>query len=114
MILSMNKLLHPVLTSLVLFTGLIVCVVPILSGIFFFTFDQARDLIWVKNQVDFFAPSLIGPPGSLEGVFFGPVWLWLLTLPYLAANGDPVMTTLFNAFVVFGAGLLGTLYLYKH
>ncbi|HCS78548.1 TPA: hypothetical protein DIV55_02275 [Patescibacteria group bacterium] len=110
----MNKLLYPLLTSLAVVTGLLISLVPILSGIFFFTFDQARDLLWVKNQVDFLVPTLIGPPGSLEGVFFGPVWLWLLTVPYLAANGDPVMTTLFNAFVVFGAGLLGTLYLYKH
>ncbi|OGD63876.1 hypothetical protein A2160_01430 [Candidatus Beckwithbacteria bacterium RBG_13_42_9] len=96
-----------VILLLVALVSLLMTTVPIFSGIFPFTFDQGRDLLWVKNQVDFKRPSLLGPWGSLSGVYFGPLWFWLLTLPYLFFQGNPVGITLFNALVVFSALFLG-------
>lgn len=94
--------------------SLVTVIVPIARGIFAFTFDQGRDLIWVKNQVDFRRPSLLGPWGSLAGVYFGPLWFWLLTIPYVASQGSPVAITIFNAFVVYASILVGGLILKKH
>lgn len=75
-------------------------IIPILFGYFPFTFDQGRDFLWVKNQVDFHTLSLIGPWGSLTGVYFGPLWFWFLTIPYLISDGSPIVLSLANAFLI--------------
>lgn len=99
---------------LAILAGLLIALMPILFGLFPFTFDQARDIIWVKNQVDFFRPYLIGPWGSLAGVYFGPLWYWLLTIPFVIFSGNPVGVTLFNATLVFGSILLAAWLFKKH
>lgn len=61
----------------------------ILSGRFTFAFDMGRDLLWVRNMVELKKPTLIGPWGSIAGVYFGPFWYYLLAIPYVFFNGDP-------------------------
>jgi hypothetical protein len=73
---------------------------------YFLTFDQGRDLIWSYNQVLFGKPSLIGPWGSIEGIFFGPLWFWLLGLALLLSGGDPIGAALLNMIVVYAAGVV--------
>lgn len=105
------KLSHFILLFVVVI-GLIINLLPIFLGIFPITFDQGRDFLWVKNQVDFRQPSLIGPAGSLRGVFFGPGWFWLLTVPYLLFQGSPLVMTIFNAVIVY-AGLLYAAFIFR-
>lgn len=62
---------------------------PIISGNFTFVFDMGRDQLWTRNMVELKRPTLIGPWGSIAGVFFGPLWFYLLSIPYLIFNGDP-------------------------
>lgn len=105
-------------TSLILIcvviAGLVINLVPVLHGIFPITYDQGRDFLWVKNQIDFRQPSLIGPTGSIRGVYFGPLWFWLLSLPYILFNGSPTAMTLFNALIVYFGLILTALVVRKY
>jgi hypothetical protein len=100
---KLKKLLPYLVLILVVISSLVISLVPIFKGIFALTFDQGRDFLWVKNQIDLRQPSLVGPQGSIEGTFFGPLWYWLLAIPYLLFNGSPLALTLFNALIVYGA-----------
>lgn len=61
----------------------------IISGNFAFVFDMGRDQLWTRDMVELRRPTLIGPWGSIAGVFFGPLWFYLLSIPYLIFKGDP-------------------------
>ena len=102
------------LVILVCLIGLFAGLWPIFSGLFPVTFDQGRDWLWVKNQFDLGRPSLIGPAGSISGVFFGPLWFWLLAVPYWASGGHPVALTLFNAFIVYSSIIAAAFIFRKH
>ena len=61
----------------------------IISGRFTFVFDMGRDLLWTRNMVELKKPTLIGPWGSIAGIYFGPGWYYLLSIPYILTSGDP-------------------------
>lgn len=70
--------------------GLLFATIPnIVQGQFTFAFDMGRDMLWVRNLVELHRPTLIGPWGSIAGVYFGPLWYYLLAIPYLITGGDP-------------------------
>ncbi len=110
------KVATQVLASLSLITIVWVIGVSIIyikNKIYFLTFDQGRDLIWSYNQVLFSKPSLIGPWGSITGVFFGPLWFWILGIGLFFSGGDPIITVLINMAIVYSAGILMYLFLRK-
>lgn len=61
----------------------------VLKNEFPFVFDMGRDHIWVRNMVELKKPTLLGPWGSLAGVYMGPGWYYFLATPYIISGGDP-------------------------
>lgn len=99
---------------LIVFLGLAAGLWPVISGMFPVTFDQGRDWLWVQNQFILGRPSLVGPAGSIAGVFFGPLWFWLLALPFYLSGGHPLVITLFNALIVYSAIIAAAIIFKKH
>lgn len=57
---------------------LLVCIKPIITGNIPFWYDPARDLLLAWDNLN--KPTLIGPTTGIQGVFYGPFWIWLLSL----------------------------------
>lgn len=56
-----------------------------------FWYDPARDvLLGVSNLHKW---TLIGPPTGIPGIFYGPYWIWFLSVP-LVFTRDPVLVIL--------------------
>lgn len=60
-----------------------------ISGNFLFLLDQGRDMMAVKGIVFDHHLTLIGPNTSLQGVFQGPLWYYLLSVPAILLKGNP-------------------------
>lgn len=86
----------------------------VLRGDFAFVFDMGRDHIWVRNMVELTKPTLIGPWGSLAGVYMGPAWYYLLSLPYILGGGDPRASVIAVMLANLGALLAGAWWLRRH
>jgi len=85
----------------------------ILRDEFPFVFDFGRDLIWVRNMVELKKITLIGPWGSLAGVYMGPGWYYFLAIPYIISGGDPRASVVAVMLVNLAALLAGTWFLKK-
>ena len=60
-----------------------------ISNNFLFLIDQGRDMMAVKRIIYDHSLILIGPYTSLQGVFQGPLWYYLLAVPAIIADGNP-------------------------
>lgn len=58
--------------------------------------DPARDLLLALDNLN--KPSLIGSPSGIPGVFYGPYWIWMLSLTLLFST-DPRFITFFVLFL---------------
>lgn len=85
----------------------------VLRDEFPFVFDMGRDHIWVRNIVELKKPTLVGPWGSLAGVYFGPAWYYLLVPAYIITGGDPRGSVITVMLVNLAALLLGSVFLKK-
>jgi len=54
-----------------------------------FTMDQGRDLVDVRQIWQGTDIRLIGPTTSLNGVYLGPFYYYLISIPHLLSTGDP-------------------------
>ncbi len=85
----------------------------VLRGEFAFVFDMGRDHIWVRNMVELKKITLIGPWGSLAGVYMGPAWYYFLTIPYIIGSGDPRASVIGVMLANLAAMLVGVWFLKK-
>lgn len=57
-----------------------------------FWFDPARDMLMAWDNLKKF--TLIGPPSGIPGIFYGPYWIWFLSLGSLFSRDPRVITFL--------------------
>lgn len=61
----------------------------IISNSFAFTYDVGRDMLAVKSIVIDHKFSLIGQTTGIEGIFYGPWWYLILSIPFFFFSGNP-------------------------
>lgn len=76
---------------------------PAISDTVLFSYDQGLDISLVRGLVVDRKLSLIGRHTGLEGVFMGPLWTWILAIPYLLSGGNPTANQVFFSLLGLGA-----------
>src|SRR3989338_10369587 len=59
------------------------------NGNFLFNMDNGRDMVDVREMVELKKLRLTGPTSAIEGLFNGPAWYYLLSIPYILTEGNP-------------------------
>lgn len=79
----------------------------ILSNSFAFTYDVGRDMLAVENIVINHKIALIGPTTGIDGIFYGPWWYLILSIPFFIFSGNPQGIAFFIGLVGIIAIILG-------
>jgi 4-amino-4-deoxy-L-arabinose transferase-like glycosyltransferase len=92
--LQKNKLLLLILLVLIIFLSVFPRSVEVLNGNPVFGFDNGREMIAAKNIVVNHKFILIGTEvgagvAGLSGIFHGPIYYYMLTIPFVLFNGNP-------------------------
>ena len=69
--------------------GIIYRLFSTFGGNFLFIMDNGRDFVDVREMVELHKLRLTGPNAAIEGLYNGPLWYYLLSIPYLLTHGDP-------------------------
>ncbi len=75
-----------------------------------FAADMGRDLLWSKDISFYHIPTLIGPAGSIWGVYFGPFWFYLLSVPLWLTQGNPLSAVYTTCLIILACGLLSYIF----
>ncbi|MEN8253084.1 MAG: hypothetical protein ABFQ62_01765 [Patescibacteria group bacterium] len=73
---------------LILLLGLGVRLFAIRNNYFYFTMDQGRDAVYVRDILHGHH-TLLGPHASIKGIFTGPLWFYFLSIGFLLSGGHP-------------------------
>lgn len=112
----MKKIVYILLVSLLIFLSVIPRSVELINGNYLFLLDQGRDYLAVREIAVNHNFTLIGSEvgggmAGIRGVFHGPVYFYLLSIPFVIFNGDPwggiVLMFLFGMLTIFAAFLFG-------
>lgn len=81
---------------------LIFCVVTafllrthLLSSRLFFGPEQGRDFLVIRDIVNNHKLTLIGSKTDIDGLFHGPIYYYLATIPFVFSSGNPLGVSLF-------------------
>lgn len=80
------------------FLMLFMALSKVLSGNISFWYDPARDMLAAWDTLH--KVTLIGPPSGIPGIFYGPYWIWLLSLGLLFSK-DPRFVVLLSASLLY-------------
>jgi len=82
---------------LIIAVGLFLRVQGIFTNSFAFTYDVGRDMLAVNDIVHLGKIPLIGQTTGLPGLFYGPWWYYILTVPFILSSGNPAGIVFFMA-----------------
>lgn len=69
------------------------------NGNFIFHIDSARDMVDVREMVILEKWRLTGPGTAIDGLFNGPAWYYLLSIPFIISKGNPYASILLQIFL---------------
>lgn len=87
----------------ILILGILYKLLLTANGNFLFNMDNARDMVDVREMVVLHKIRFTGPNAAIEGVYNGPFWYYLLTLPFVLSGGNPYGSILME-FVLWAIG----------
>lgn len=99
----MSKRTYLILFSLILFISLILRLWAIKGNNFYFTMDQGRDALVIRQLLHGQLP-LLGPTTTIKGFFMGPLWYYFVALGFILSGGHPVAGIL--PLIVLNTGLI--------
>ncbi len=105
---NINKhqlLIEIILLSIIILLAFFLRSYMYLHGDFNFFLDQARDMSLVKEIVVNHDIPLIGARSGLGGIFHGPLWLYMVSIPFFLSGGDPYWT-LVPLFLLISMGIV--------
>ena len=73
-----QKRLNKIIFSLIFILPFLASLKDILTGIIPFWYDPARDFLLALENLK--KPTLLGPPTGIPGIFYGPYWIWLISI----------------------------------
>lgn len=76
--------------ALILLTSLVIRIAPLWGNNFYFTVDQGRDAVYVREILAHGTFFSKGPESTIRGIFTGPGWYYWLAPGYFLAQGHPV------------------------
>lgn len=96
---------------IVLFSlGIFLRLIPILTGNTFFWFDQGLDAILIKLLVIDHKINLTSRYSGLAGVLMGPLFTWLMAIPFAISRGDSRSFSIFLSLISLTSA--GAIYLF--
>jgi hypothetical protein len=75
--------------AIVLITGYLLRIFPLKKDNLYFTVDQGRDAVYVRDILTRYKVITKGPETSIRGIFTGPLWYYFLSPGYALFNGHP-------------------------
>ncbi|MBI2026153.1 MAG: glycosyltransferase family 39 protein [Candidatus Levybacteria bacterium] len=112
----MKKFLYILFFALLIFLSIVPRSVELINRNYIFLLDQGRDYLAVKDIVIDHNLTLIGSEvgggmAGIQGVFHGPFYFYLLSIPFIIFDGDPwggiVLMFLFGILTIIAAFLFG-------
>ncbi|KKS77320.1 MAG: hypothetical protein UV74_C0013G0590 [Candidatus Woesebacteria bacterium GW2011_GWB1_43_14] len=92
------------LAVIIIAIGFTLHVIPLLTNNIFFTVDQGRDAVYVREVIKNKHIFLKGPETSIRGIFTGPLWYYFLAVGYFLTNGHPlggvILMIILNLFTI--------------
>lgn len=87
-----SKHLNLILLGIIFLLALLLRAQPYFKGDFYYSLDQSRDLLLVKEIVTNKDITLIGGRSGIGGIFHGPAWLYMIVPFFMVAGGNPFYT----------------------
>lgn len=85
----MKQKLFVAASAAVLFFGFLIKFFPLFTNQFYFTMDQGRDAVYVREILTRGKIFLLGPETSVSGVYHGVLWYYFIAIGYTLFGGHP-------------------------